>query len=315
MRALMLLAAGLLATFGAAPIQAAMLKPAATLDAEFVRVTDLFDDVGPSGDAVVMRAPQPGRRFVLDAAWLAEAARTHGVDWRPTSRYDRIVVERIGRVISRADLIAAVREALVRDGASEGLHIELAGRVGDLAISLQAPPTIDIQSLAFDRVSGRFSALALAGAGHASAQRLPLAGRATVTRQIPVLRRPVQAGDVIRRDDVDIVDMREEILVADSLVDANRVIGQSARRALRSGVALREGDVRAPLLVPRNGLVTIVLRVGTMTLTAQGRALDEGARGETIRVLNVQTKKTIEAEVAGPDLVSVTVGNRVALAN
>lgn len=315
MRAILLLLANLIAALGAATAQAAMLKPAVTLDAEFVRVTDLFDDVGPTSDAIVMRAPQPGRRYVLDANWLIEAARAHGVDWRPTSRFDRIVVERVGRIIARADLIAALREALVREGASDSMHIELSGRVGDLAVSLQAPPTIDIQSLAFDRSSGRFSALALAGAGHPSAQRLPLSGRATATRQIPVLRRPIQIGEIIRRDDVDIVDMREESLVADSLVDANRLIGQSARRVLRSGVALREGDVRAPLLVTRNGLVTIVLRSGAMTLTAQGRAVDDGARGDTIRVMNVQTKKTIEAEVTGADTVTMPTGNRVAFTN
>ncbi len=311
MHAILLLLAGLIVS----PAQAAMLKPAATLDAEFVRVADLFDDVGPSGDAIVMRAPQPGRRFVLDANWLVEAARAHGVDWRPTSRFDRIVVERIGRSISRAELTSALREALVREGASESVHIEFTGRVGDLAVSLLTPPTIDIQSLAFDRSSGRFSALALAGAGHPSAQRLPLSGRAIATRQIPVLRRPVQIGEIIRRDDVAIVDIREEVLVADSLVDANRLIGQSARRVLRSGVALREGDVRAPLLVTRNGLVTIVLRSGAMTLTAQGRAVDDGARGETIRVMNVQTKKTIEAEVTGADTVTLNTGSRIAFTN
>ena len=125
-----------------------------------------------------------------------------------------------------------------------------------------------------------------------------------------MLRRAVQPGEVVRAGDVEFVEVREEGLRREILVDADRVIGQSARRPLRAGEMLRENDLRAPLLVSRNGLVTIVLRNGGMSLSAQGRALEDGARGETIRVVNVQSKRTIEAQVIGPDAVAVVAGAR-----
>jgi len=96
----LLLLASVLALLYARPVPAAMLRPAVTIDADMVRIGDLFDDVGPAADAIVLRAPAPGRRYVLNAAWLGEAARAHGVDWRPTSRFDRVVVERIGRALA-----------------------------------------------------------------------------------------------------------------------------------------------------------------------------------------------------------------------
>jgi flagella basal body P-ring formation protein FlgA len=43
--------------------------------------------------------------------------------------------------------------------------------------------------------------------------------------------------------------------------------------------------------------------------------MDEGARGDTIRVVNVQTKRTIEAQVVGPDTVMVVAAARSALVN
>jgi flagella basal body P-ring formation protein FlgA len=50
-----------------------------------------------------------------------------------------------------------------------------------------------------------------------------------------------------------------------------------------------------------------------MTLTAQGRASEDGAKGDTIRVLNMQSKKMIEGVVVGPDRVRVDLAPRLAL--
>jgi flagellar basal body P-ring formation protein FlgA len=315
MRNILILVFGVVALLLSKQVPAAMLKPTVTVEAETVRIGDLFDDVGPAADRVVLRAPPPGRRYVLDWAWLAEAARVHGIDWRPTSRFDRVVVERIGRVIGRDAIGGALKEALLREGAPSNIVIEFAGRAPELAVAIEATGHLDIQSLAYDRASGRFSALVLAGAGHQSAQRIPLAGRAVPTRTVPVLRRQVQTGEIVRADDVTQVEAREDTLRRDALVDVERVVGQSARRSLRPGEILRDGDLRAPVLVARNGLVTIMLRVGSMSLTAQGRALDEGARGETVRIMNVQSKRTIEAQVVGPDTVVVIAGGASPLVN
>jgi flagella basal body P-ring formation protein FlgA len=42
-----------------------------------------------------------------------------------------------------------------------------------------------------------------------------------------------------------------------------------------------------------------------MALTALGRAIESGADGEVIQVMNVQSKKTVQALVVGPNLVQV----------
>ena len=42
-----------------------------------------------------------------------------------------------------------------------------------------------------------------------------------------------------------------------------------------------------------------------MILTAQGKALDNGADGDTVRITNTQSKKVIEAEVTGMGRVAV----------
>jgi flagella basal body P-ring formation protein FlgA len=297
-----LFAAALLAC-AATAADATTLKPAATIDADLVRLGDLFDDAGPLADSVVARAPTPGRRYVLDSEWLSETARAHGLGWRATTRFDRIVVERAGRTIDRGALVDALRDAFRQAGDLRNLAIEFAGRTPELSISPLAPPAIEVQSLSVDQPSGRFSALLVVGGGHPTALRIAVAGRAVGTRE------------VIRHDDVELATLREDALRNDAVMDPARLVGMSARRALRPGETLRDGDVRAPILVARNANVNVVLRSGSMTLSALGRAVEEGARGDTIRVINVQTRRTVEAQVIGPDTVLVLTASLPALVN
>jgi flagella basal body P-ring formation protein FlgA len=42
-----------------------------------------------------------------------------------------------------------------------------------------------------------------------------------------------------------------------------------------------------------------------MRLTAQGKALEDGGMGAAIRIANTKSARTIEAVVAGPNLVAV----------
>jgi flagella basal body P-ring formation protein FlgA len=60
-----------------------------------------------------------------------------------------------------------------------------------------------------------------------------------------------------------------------------------------------------PDLVGRNEIVTIVFEVPGITLTARGKSADAGAEGDTVSVLNLQSKRVLQATVRGPGLVVV----------
>jgi flagella basal body P-ring formation protein FlgA len=312
---ILLLLAATIAQFAPSEAEATRLKRAVTVDSAHVRLGDLFEDAGSLADSVVARAPAPGRRYVLDGAWLEDAARVHGLFWMPAGGFDRTVVERAGQAIGREDLRAALRAALIENGAPADAALVLDQKLPDLVLAASAPRTIVVEDVTFVPERGAFSAALLVGGDHETARRVAVAGRLVETRQVPVLRRPLQPGDILRIEDITMIAVSVDRLPKDALLDPRVLIGQGARRALRAGDALREGDVRPPILVTRNSAVTIQLRAGGLTLTAQGRALDEGARGAMVRVINSQTKRTIEAVVIGPDLVSVQIGATAGLAH
>ena len=58
-------------------------------------------------------------------------------------------------------------------------------------------------------------------------------------------------------------------------------------------------------MVERQDLVTLSYRHGALALTVRARAMDEGALGQTIDVMNLQSNRVVRGVVAGHGLVHV----------
>ena len=80
----------------------------------------------------------------------------------------------------------------------------------------------------------------------------------------------------------------------------------AAKRIVREHAPIRLSYVQRPVLVRKNGLVTIHLASRSMTLTAQGQAMQDGSKGEIVQVKNIQSKKVIEAVVTHAGKVRVS---------
>jgi flagellar basal body P-ring formation protein FlgA len=303
----------LIALTALAPIasaSAASVRSNVVVEGDQVRLGDIFEDAGPKADTVVLYAPAPGRKVTLNANWLAEVARIYKVAWRPLSQYDRAVVERAGNVISNGEIVGALRRELIAKGMPAHHEIELINRTVEITVPLDVLASVDVRNVSYNVATGQFNAVAVAGGDSSTSQRVMLQGRTHAASAIPVLRKAINPGEIIRKDDIEMVYRREDQIGRDIVADAAHLIGRTPLYRLRSGDPVRENDVRQPTLVKRNSQVLIRLEWGAMTLTAQGKALDEGSRGDMIRVENLQSNKTIEATVTGPDLVIVTLGPR-----
>ena len=132
--------------------------------------------------------------------------------------------------------------------------------------------------------------------------------------QIPVIARDVRRGEEITVAHLDWRIVNEYDLDEGIAVDVDDILGFAARRSLKAGMLVHRRDLRRPTLVRRGDKVMMDLRINNMSLTAVGRVLQTGSRGDVIRVLNVQSQKTILAEVVNEDVVRVDTGIQTAIA-
>ena len=294
----------------AAPVT---LRQSVTVSGTLVRLGDLFVPAGDKAEAAVAYAPAPGKRAIFDARWLYRVARAYGLNWRPLSVHEKAVVERKSIVIGRREIANRILAALVDEGVDADMQVELSNRMLRIHVPGDSTATVAVEDVAYDPRTRRFIAIVAAPADDPAARRIRVTGRVHRVIDVPVLTRRVLAGEVIRERDVKRISMRSDRLQRDTIQDPGALIGKSPRRGLRAGVPVRVSDVRLPVLVPRRSLVTITYRVRSMTLTTQGRALEDGGAGDTVRVANTQSNTVVQAVVTGANRVSVLPAGPIAM--
>jgi len=274
------------------------LASRAIIDDTVIRLGDIFQGVGKYADRVVAYAPQPGARAVFDARWLQRMATSFRLNWRPTSRNDRLVVERASRIISRNDIETILHQRLVDEGGKASSRVILSNRSFRLYVPVNQPIALSIDQLNFDPSNGRFTAL-LTWGNRANDHRR-LSGRFERMAQVPVLIARVMRGSLISKSNIQWIPVPETRLTRTTITDLEHLTGMSAKRSLQPGRPVTLGDVRRPLLVNKGETVTLLLTTPSMQLSTKGRALQAGSNGDTIRISNLQSNTIIDAVITGP---------------
>ena len=282
---------------------AVMPREAAMVDGDVVRLGDVFDVSGPEAQAVIGRAPLPGRREVYDVERLRAIARAHDLAWTPSGRYDRAVVERAGRPIEPQEIEQKILAALGADPANR--KVELANRGLRLYAATSTADPISVRGISQDARSGYFTASLSVASGETSTTPVQITGRIVALVAVPVLSRRMLAGEVIKPSDVSTIPIPINQVGQEAVLDARMLIGQTPRRPLREHQPIMASDVRAPVLVAKGSAVTMVLEAPGLLLSAKGQALEDGAKGETIRIMNTQSNRTIEAVVTAAGMARV----------
>jgi len=115
--------------------------------------------------------------------------------------------------------------------------------------------------------------------------------------ETPVLARIVERGAVITEEDFTVQALPAS--QARGAMSAKAAGGMEAARRLTAGTVVRANDIIPPRLVRRGEPVTIYVRSGGLLISTSGRALDNGGRGDHVRVVANSTNRTLDAEVEG----------------
>jgi flagellar basal body P-ring formation protein FlgA len=116
---------------------------------------------------------------------------------------------------------------------------------------------------------------------------------------VPV--RPLRAQTVIGPADVAL----EEQATPGALTTLDQAIGREARETLYPGRPVLAAQVGLPAVIERNQVVRMSFALGALAISTEGRALDRGAVGETIRVMNLSSRQIVTGEVAQDGTIEV----------
>ena len=289
------------------------LKDAVIVEGNYILLGDLFTNAGPKADTRVAYAPKPGRRSHFDAKWLYRVARAYGLKWRPLTLKTRAIVERSSQEIFRDEIEDALTASFQDQGYRDKFEVELGNRSLKIYVAANEPATIGVENLSINRSTGRFVATMVTPANKPGAKRYRLTGRVHRLVQVPVISRRISRGEIIRKNDIEWIDVREYTLRRGFILDDSQVIGMAAKRYIAAKTPISASQIQRPQLVSRGDLVTVSLQAGQMSLKTQGRAIEAGSLGDVVRVKNSKSKKVVETRVTGKGTVKVSLLRAAAL--
>ncbi len=126
--------------------------------------------------------------------------------------------------------------------------------------------------------------------------------------EVAVTRTPVARGQALTEADLHLERRRIDPRQADYLTDPAVAYGQVATRAIGPGQIVSQRLLRRPRLVRRGDQVVLSIGTRSVTVRAKGEALQDGAAGERITVLNLSSDRIIQGVVSATGEVVVRTG-------
>lgn len=282
-----------------------VLRAKAVIKADKIRLGDLFSGLPrDKEDRVVADAPSPGKDVLLTADWLKKAAQKHAVDWVPADSGVTVEVKRAALEIGKADILPALIKELKSRGLSDDAEITLNGKNFPILLPAGSEWEISFDDVDFSPDSKIFAAQAVVKADDET-QTVGLKGKVQTFVFVPTARHALVSGQIVTESDVFMKKTPQERARRQKITPLSDLIGKEIKRSVRAGQAVDDSDVRVRPMVTKGKTVTLSFVKGGIMLSAQGKALENGGLGDTVRVLNTQSKSVVRGTVAGPETIVI----------
>jgi len=253
----------------------------------------------------LFRSPALGATGTIQTRRIVEAATALGLVGLETGGRLQIAVQRAARRLGPTELEAALKQALQTGYGLDprGVAVRFDGDGPTLLAPVDLEGHAAALDVTYDPRTRRVAGLVSLGERQAS---LRVSGVVIELREVAVLARGLARGEAVKEGDVVMERRPREAVAADAQGSATAILGEVAQHALPAGTALRIADTAPPELVARGETVTIVYETASVSLSMRGLASEGGRMGTVVNVVNVASKKVLQATVVGPGRVSVS---------
>lgn len=200
-----------------------------------------------------------------------------------------------------------VAGALIQAGAGNDLKVRINEVHDDSIVATASTPiTAQVDNLSFDKKSATWRAVLLLQTENKNLSPVVLSGNYDVQEQIPTLLHTVRAGETITADDIGYTNQPARFLRSDIITDPKAIVGKSPKHSISQNRPIRQDEIENPAIMHKGTRVTMLYRSGNLEIRTVGEALDNGAKGDVVRVKNLASKSVIDATVESGDLVRVS---------
>ncbi len=141
--------------------------------------------------------------------------------------------------------------------------------------------------------------------GGAVLATVPVTARTDARGSVVVAKQSLPRGSVLGPADIAVVERNQRDVPDDALTTPEQAIGMETKVALAAEAPLPRTALALPVVVKKGDLVTMIVETASMRLTVAGEALEPGAVGAGIKVMNRSSKQTVGGKVVEHGVVLV----------
>lgn len=286
------------------------LREKTTVDDEYIRLGDLFSGLDEKADRkVVAPAPALGKEVILTAEWLKNLVRLNKINWTPAGDKASVTVKRNAGEIDRKDIARILEKELKAQGMPDKSEISMQRGPFPILVPVKSDYRLDTENIAYDPFTQNFEAKMTLIVDGKETEKYVFSGKVQTFVMFPTARRDLSVGQIITESDIFMKNMPQDGRRRQTPALIEDLIGKEVKRSTRAGQILSEDDVRTKVMVAKGKLITLNFSKGGIMLTTQGKALENGGLGDTVRVMNTQSKAVVQGTVTGPETVLITSGS------
>ncbi len=129
----------------------------------------------------------------------------------------------------------------------------------------------------------------------------------SIYKNILVATRQLQKNTVLTASDIKLARHDLANLSYGFFEDKKSGIGMKLKRRTLAGAVLTPAMLKKPQAITRGQTITMLAQSGRMVVRMTGKALDNGAVGDRIKVLNVKSRKKLEGVITSPGEVEIDI--------
>lgn len=122
-----------------------------------------------------------------------------------------------------------------------------------------------------------------------------------------VANRPLPRGHTIKSADLEEQRIRVSTVHGSFLTATSQAVGMKLKKSLRQGDIIKPTWLTTPMVINKGDNVTIIAKNSSITVRMSGKALEKGAIGDRIQVINIKSKQEVEGVVVSKGVVEVDI--------
>ena len=285
-----------------------VLKENPVVNDSHIRLGDLFSGLTEEDDKkIIAPAPALGKDAILTADWLYNVAKKNKINWVPANSQITVKVFHAAKEIESPEIKKFLLSELKKYGLPENADISVQKGVFPLLVPIDSDWQFSPVKVEYNSKKQSFEVKLDLIVNGEKKQELSFAGHAQIFIPVAVAKQDLEAGTVITQDDITVRNIIQESRNRrNRAANVEDLIGKEVKRFIHGGQTISDNDIKTPVMVEKGKIVTLNFTKGNVMLSAKGKALEDGEIGETVRVMNIQSKNIIQGTVTAPSTVSIS---------